>query len=207
MSFRERWIDSIHRAATSSKKYRNLLTPVGILIFLGFLTLVIVLSLLTDRLFHFPKLLPVPWNGAIYLPIIIIGAFFMLWSVFHFLKLKGTPVPFNPPPKLVSTGPYAYVRNPMLTGVFILLFGLGFAIDSLSLAFIFTPVLIILNYFELKKIEEPELERRLGQEYIEYKNRVPMFFPSFKGRAVNKQSMTPLTETHLPRFILPGYLI
>jgi protein-S-isoprenylcysteine O-methyltransferase Ste14 len=186
MSFRERWIDSIHRAATGSRKYRNLMTPVGFLIFLSFLALVIALSLLSDRLFHFPKLLPVPWNAAIYSPIIIVGAFFIFWSVFYFVKLKGTPVPFNPPPKLVSTGPYAYVRNPMVTGVLILLFGLGFAIGSLSLAFIFTPILLILNYYELKKIEEPELELRLGQEYIEYKKRVPMFFPSLKGRAANK---------------------
>lgn len=101
----------------------------------------------------------------------------MLWSVLHFVKVKGTPVPFNPPPKLVTTGPYTYVRNPMLTGLFILLFGLGVLFRSISLVSIFTPLFILLNLLELKAIEEPELEKRLGKEYLEYKKRVPMFIP------------------------------
>jgi protein-S-isoprenylcysteine O-methyltransferase Ste14 len=104
----------------------------------------------------------------------------MLWSILHFIKIKGTPVPFNPPPKLVNTGPYFYVRNPMLSGVFILMFGFGILFNSISLAFIFTPLFILFNYVELKAIEEPELEKRLGKDYLEYKKNVPMFFPRFK---------------------------
>jgi len=101
----------------------------------------------------------------------------MLWSILHFIKVKGTPVPFNPPPKLVDAGPYAYVRNPMLSGVFILLFGIGILFNSISLIFLFTPLFILFNFLELKTIEEPELEKRLGKEYLEYKKRVPMFIP------------------------------
>ena len=33
------------------------------------------------------------------------------------------------------------------------------------------------NTIELKIIEEPELEKRLGKEYLEYKKRTPMFIP------------------------------
>ncbi len=29
-------------------------------------------------------------------------------------------------------------------------------------------------------IEEPELEKRFGKEYLEYKKRVPMFIPKIK---------------------------
>ncbi len=103
-----------------------------------------------------------------------------LWSVLRFTKMKGTSVPFNPPPKLVTAGPYAYVRNPMLTGVSVLLFGLGILLNSVSLAFIFTPLFILLNVLELKAVEEPELEKRLGKEYLEYRKRVPMFIPWLK---------------------------
>ncbi|NIM97178.1 MAG: hypothetical protein GTO24_03545, partial [candidate division Zixibacteria bacterium] len=59
------------------------------------------------------------------IPILSLSLFMMGWSIFNFLKVKGTPVPFKPPPTLVTTGPYAHVRNPMVTGVFLLLFGLG----------------------------------------------------------------------------------
>ncbi|MDH3804707.1 MAG: isoprenylcysteine carboxylmethyltransferase family protein, partial [Gammaproteobacteria bacterium] len=89
----------------------------------------------------------------------------------------GTPVPFNPPPTLVESGPYRYARNPMLTGVFLLLFGIGFAIQSLSLVLIFTPLYVLANVWELKEIEEPELIRRLGEDYRAYLNRTPMFIP------------------------------
>ena len=104
----------------------------------------------------------------------------MIWSVLNFVRVKGTPVPFNPPPKLVTSGPYAHVRNPMLTGVFVLLFGLGVLLRSISLVSIFTPLFILFNVWELKAVEERELERRLGKDYVEYRKRVPMFIPRLK---------------------------
>ena len=109
------------------------------------------------------------------------------WSVQNFLKVKGTPVPFNPPPQLVTSGPYAYTRNPMLTGVFALLFGFGIFFGSVSLLFVFTPLFILLNFWELKAIEEPELVKRLGQEYIEYREMTPMFVPRFSSRHMRKE--------------------
>ena len=74
------------------------------------------------------------------------------------------------------------VRNPMLTGVFVLLFGLGVLFRSISLVSIFTPLFILLNVWELKALEERELERRLGKDYVEYKKRVPMFIPRLNVR-------------------------
>jgi len=67
----------------------------------------------------------------------------------------------------------------MLTGVFILLFSFGVFFGSVSLLIVFTPLFIFINFWELKSIEEPELEKRLGEEYIEYQKRTPMFFPGF----------------------------
>jgi protein-S-isoprenylcysteine O-methyltransferase Ste14 len=100
---------------------------------------------------------------------------------------KGTPVPFNPPPRLVTSGPFAFVRNPMITGVFILLFGLGFLLRSVSLVCLFIPLFILFNFWELKAIEEPELVKRLGSEYVEYRKRTPMFFPALKLKPKRKR--------------------
>jgi protein-S-isoprenylcysteine O-methyltransferase Ste14 len=113
----------------------------------------------------------------------MLGVFITIWSASHFVKVKGTPVPINPPPIVVKTGPYHYARNPMLTGVFMILFGIGLAINSLSLILFFTPLFILINVWELKHIEEPELIKRLGNEYLEYKNQTPMFLPKFKPGA------------------------
>jgi protein-S-isoprenylcysteine O-methyltransferase Ste14 len=186
MSLREKLIEIFYKAATSSRSFRNLLTPVGAIFFFAFVLLFIVASLWLDEFLGFPKLLPISVNIIASVPILAMGLFLILWSVLHFLKAKGTPVPFNPPPKLVTTGPYAYVRNPMLSGVFILLFGLGILFNSISLVFIFTPLFIFVNVLELKAVEEPELEKRLGEEYLEYKKRVPMFIPRLKVRTKNE---------------------
>jgi len=176
MGIKTTWIEFLYKSATGTKKVRNLLTPIGAIVF-GLLAFAFIfIALQIDRLLQLPTISS-PLNLIIGLPLILVGVVLTGWSVFHFLKVKGTPVPINPPPKLVNTGPYAYTRNPMLTGVFFLMFGIGFWIGSFSLILFFTPLFIITNTLELKNIEEPELEKRLGEEYIEYKLKTPMFIP------------------------------
>ena len=70
----------------------------------------------------------------------------------------------------------------MLAGVFLVLFGIGFAVNSVSLVVLFTPLYVLLNVWELKNIEEPELVKRLGNAYIEYRKQTPMFIPGYRPR-------------------------
>ena len=186
MNLREKIIEVFYKSATSTRKIRNLLTPIGAIFYLTLLVLFIIASIRLDNFLSFPKTFSSPLNIILSLPLFGTGLWLYFWSVLHFIKAKGTPVPFSPPPKLVTIGPYAYVRNPMLTGVFILLFALGILFQSISLLFIFTPLFILFNVLELKTIEEPELERRLGEEYLEYKKKVPMFIPWLKMRQSGK---------------------
>jgi protein-S-isoprenylcysteine O-methyltransferase Ste14 len=177
-----KWIDFLYRVATGSKKFRNLLTPIGVTFYILFTTLFVIVALQLDIVLNLPKYIVEPINIIFAVPLIILGACISLWSAIHFIKLKGTPVPINPPPKLVTSGPFAYARNPMVTGVFVILFGLGILYSSVSLILLFTPLFIFINIWELKSIEEPELEKRLGEEYIEYKIKTPMFIPSLRKR-------------------------
>jgi protein-S-isoprenylcysteine O-methyltransferase Ste14 len=45
-----------------------------------------------------------------------------------------------------------------------------------------TPLFMVLTFLEFKMIEEPELEKRIGAAYVEYRQKVPMFFP-YPGRS------------------------
>jgi protein-S-isoprenylcysteine O-methyltransferase Ste14 len=182
MGFRERWVNRLYKAAKSTKKTRTLLTPIGVTIFCLFTALFVVAAIFVDRLLDLPRFLLEDARLQVSIPMIAIGVAVTAWAAVHFLKAKGTPVPFNPPPELVKTGPYRYVRNPMLTGVFLFLFGVGFFINSFSLMFFFTPLFVLVNVWELKKIEEPELMKRLGDEYIEYRRQTPMFIPGRRRR-------------------------
>jgi protein-S-isoprenylcysteine O-methyltransferase Ste14 len=179
MTLKTKWIELLYNAATGSRKIRNFFTPIGAF-FYGLLTFsFVVVALQMDRLIGISHIFPRPLAVILAVPIFAFALFLIGWSVLNFLRAKGTPVPFNPPPQLVATGPYAYVRNPMLTGVFALLFGLGVLLGSISLLAVFTPLFIFINVWELKVIEEPELAKRLGEDYIEYRKRTPMFFPGF----------------------------
>ncbi len=179
MTLRSKWIDILYRAATGSRKIRNFFTPIGAIFFALLIFSFVVLALQVDRLLGISDIFTRPLSIILALPILSFALFIIGWSVQHFIRAKGTPVPFNPPPQLVTTGPYAYVRNPMLAGIFALLIGLGVLLGSASLLVIFTPLFIFINVWELKAIEEPELIKRLGDDYLEYQKRTPMFFPGF----------------------------
>jgi len=173
-------INIFNRAATGSRRVRIALTPIGPVFFLGVLILLVTVSLYLDRRLGFKGFLPSFLRIPAAVLLLVSGMLLVIWSISSFLMVRGTPVPFNPPPVLVDTGPYALSRNPMLAGVFLLLLGIGTSLGSVSLTFIITPLFILLMVLELKAVEEPELVKRLGQEYLCYREKVPMFFPKIR---------------------------
>ena len=186
MTLKTKWIDVLYSVATGSRPVRNFFTPIGA-IFYGLLIFgFTIMALYLDRLLGLSDIFPGKLNIILSLPVFLVSLILIGWSVQNFLKVKGTPVPFNPPPQLVTTGPYTYTRNPMLTGVFALLFGFGVLFGSVSLLVLFTPLFILMNVWELKTIEEPELLKRLGQDYAEYRKTTPMFFPGIGKCKGNK---------------------
>ena len=166
-----------HSVATGSRWKRELLTPVGFLFFGATLAAVLVLGLFTDKVLRMPALLPGSVGVALGVVLVVLGSLLCGWCVLRFRVARGTPVPFNPPEELIVVGPYLWMRNPMVTGVFGLLFGIGFLLHSVSIVFMWTPLYILAHVVELKTVEEPELELRFGEAYAEYNRRVPMFIP------------------------------
>ena len=169
--------DAFHAVATGPARRRQLLTPVGLVFFFGLLAAVVFGGVFTDRAFSLPPLFPGAVGSGVGFALLGAGLALWVWCVSLFQRARGTPVPVNPPRELVVVGPYAWVRNPMMTGVFACLFGLGFALHSITMVLVWTPVFVVLDILELKLVEEPELERRLGAAYVEYRSRVPMFVP------------------------------
>ncbi|MDR0529438.1 MAG: isoprenylcysteine carboxylmethyltransferase family protein [Zoogloeaceae bacterium] len=89
---------------------------------------------------------------------------------------EGTPAPWDPPRKLVRTGPYRYVRNPMILSVLILLLAEAALLGSGVILLLF--LIFFLGktlYFVLW--EEKELEERFGEDYLRYKRHVPRWIP------------------------------
>ena len=180
MSIWDRYANFVYQVATGSKKLRMIITlPVAILFF-GLVVLFIFASIWVDKLYVFFRFDSSGWTIVLSIFFLSLGWFICGWTALAFIRTKGTPVPFNPPPKLISAGLYAHIRNPMLLGLFIFLIGLGILFGSLSLIFVFTPLFIVINVLYLKAVEEKEIEKKFGSEYIEYKMKVPMFIPKLK---------------------------
>ncbi|MBA4422208.1 MAG: hypothetical protein C0390_03780 [Syntrophus sp. (in: bacteria)] len=166
-----------YQTATGPRRVRRLLTPLAAGFFACLVLMAITVSFRIDRFFGFPRFVSKSYGAAVSVPVLIGGALLWLWSVWRFLKTKGTPVPVNPPPVLVTDGPYAYSRNPMLTAVFLMLAGIGILFGSVTLTFMATPIFVFVSILEFKYIEEPELEKRFGKAYREYKKKTPMIIP------------------------------
>ncbi len=77
--------------------------------------------------------------------VIVIGLYIMARTVAGFFQVgKGTLAPWDPPRKLVIVGMYAYVRNPMILGVIIIVVGEALAVSSV-LIFGFAVFAFLLN--------------------------------------------------------------
>ncbi|HUC52837.1 MAG TPA: isoprenylcysteine carboxylmethyltransferase family protein [Candidatus Cybelea sp.] len=94
---------------------------------------------------------------------------------------KGTPLPLDPPKKLVVEGPYRIVRNPMYWAVGSVVVGEAAIFHSVALrdlaAVFAVAVLVVVLLFE-----EPELRRKFGEEYEQYCQRVPRWLPRLRAK-------------------------
>lgn len=80
---------------------------------------------------------------------------------------------------LVTTGIFAYTRNPMYFGAILMILG-WFLVSAFTFILIST-VLFLLVFFIVAKSEEKQLEQKYGKKYRAYKRKVPLFFP-YKGK-------------------------
>ena len=87
----------------------------------------------------------------------------------------GTP---REEPQVISTGVFRIVRHPIYTGA--ILFYLGAAVITMSIASAAFLLLIIGFYIVISKYEERILAEEFGDDYLEYKKKTGMLFPKLK---------------------------
>lgn len=100
------------------------------------------------------------------LPIAVLGLLLRGWAAGHLAKNE----------RLATTGPYAYVRNPLYLGTLVVALGIVIACRSLPLAIIFAAVFLLV-YFPVIELEEQHL-RDIFPAYAQYARRVRRFLPS-----------------------------
>lgn len=106
---------------------------------------------------------------------ILAGELFRIYSVAFIGKISRTRKG-STGDNLIKSGPFSWVRNPLYVGNFFI--SVGIAIYSGSLAMIvLTAALFSVQYVFIVAYEEAVLLKKFGQEYEDYRNVVPAWFP------------------------------
>jgi protein-S-isoprenylcysteine O-methyltransferase Ste14 len=109
--------------------------------------------------------------------IIALGLTLFASSLRRFAKDgKGTLAPWDPPTKFVVTGPYRYVRNPMISGVNLILFGEAAMFREPRLLW-WALTFFAMNAIYIPLLEEPGLRERFGDAYDVYCRHVRRLIP------------------------------
>jgi protein-S-isoprenylcysteine O-methyltransferase Ste14 len=128
---------------------------------------------------------------AVGLPLIALGEAIRFWSIAHIgrsartRKVKGR--------KLVASGPYALVRNPLYVGNVAIYLG----ITAASGLFWLVPVTLVwfaLQYHCIVAWEEGILRERQGEAYVEYTSLVPRWVPRWPAEGLGIGPGYPLSE-------------
>lgn len=137
-----------------------------------------------------PFVLPAPLiypGGAL----LAAGAMLILAAEASFVrKAHATGATGDAPPRLVTSGPFRCVRNPIYLGAALLLLGIALVRRSptfLVAAFAACPAFAAY----VRGIEEPRLERRFGDVYRRYRETVPPWIPVRRKRAAGGAAAAP----------------
>jgi protein-S-isoprenylcysteine O-methyltransferase Ste14 len=113
-------------------------------------------------------------RAGIGVAVCVIGLAFAIWARVHLGRNWGMPRAVKENPELVTSGPYAYVRHPIYSGMLVAMIGsaMVFGLSWLLIA------VISGAYFIYSAIEEEKLMRRtFPDSYPAYQQRTKMLIP------------------------------
>lgn len=123
--------------------------------------------------------LPSPLNLYLAAGLFVFAVLVWLWTYQQLTVLgEGSPSPTaGRTLKLVTTGIYAYSRNPSLYGKTLGVFAVGMALNSFTFCFVIIPLLLAGSLWEKVRYQEPQLIEIFGDDYIRYRDEVDLFIP------------------------------
>lgn len=150
--------------------------PLTIYLFSGWLSTKFPgLNLYTHNIGHLPETL-LGWKGDPHfsplhiLSYIFIGGGFILLSSAWEKLYKA-----QKQHKLATTGLYAWIRHPQYIGFVAIMLGFLFQWPTLVTLIMF-PILVFM-YAKLARVEENEMVKEFGNQYIHYARKTPAFIP------------------------------
>ncbi len=104
--------------------------------------------------------------------LIVVLGFTVIILISRSFKRANTSIePWKPTTAIISNGVYTYSRNPIYLALCLITIGMGFFLNSLWVLLSVIPAAVLVYYIAIKK-EEAYLEKKFGDEYLQYKNKV-----------------------------------
>jgi protein-S-isoprenylcysteine O-methyltransferase Ste14 len=120
------------------------------------------------------------WQLSVLVQVLVLPAILGLSAVLEFAtRGGGTPVPFDPPCRFVTSGPYAYVRNPMQVSAAVLFVLMGVALQNWWLA----AAGVMAHIYSSGLAgwdEEQDLRSRFGERWLAYRTNVRSWVPRWR---------------------------
>jgi protein-S-isoprenylcysteine O-methyltransferase Ste14 len=110
--------------------------------------------------------------------LIAVGGIVVAWAFGQFAaEGVGIPIPGEPnSQRLTVSGPYRYVRNPLYVASVVAISGQALLL-SRPVLLIYAAAFLAITLFLVHWVEDPALARRFGQQFEDYRNQVPSWWP------------------------------
>jgi protein-S-isoprenylcysteine O-methyltransferase Ste14 len=127
-----------------------------------------------------PPLLGLPVLRVVGGTLVVVALSSLVESFLRFAVVGfGTPAPVAPPTRLVVSGQYRHVRNPMYVAVVAIVLGQGLVLGSVILLRYALLLWLLFHAFVLL-YEEPNLRARFGSSYEAYSRHARRWWPRIR---------------------------
>jgi protein-S-isoprenylcysteine O-methyltransferase Ste14 len=115
------------------------------------------------------------WFGLLSM---VAGATFRQWALIHLGRFFSRTVQIESEHKVITTGPYQWIRHPAYTGMIIVYTGLSMAIGT-WLGALTAFIIVMASLLYRIRVEEVTLVQALGVEYRDYMEHTWQLFPGW----------------------------
>lgn len=106
--------------------------------------------------------------------IFLLGYALTLWARVSLGKNWGMPMTIKEKPELVISGPYAYIRHPIYSGMILAMLGTSLAVNG----YLIIPLIIVSFYFIFSsRIEERNMLQLFPKDYEKYRKKTNALIP------------------------------
>jgi len=126
------------------------------------------------------------WQLSLIAQLLALPAILGLSAVQEFaVRGQGTPLPFDPPQRLVTSGPYAYVANPMQAAACLVLLTLAVVLSSGWLA-VAALIDVVYGAGLAGWHEHTKMHSQFGADWLAYRRNVRAWWPRWRPYVTNQ---------------------